>query len=114
MIVDLKDMGIGTVFNTNTHKPKSNTSIKTRYIEKNDVGGLGTIVNKNAWLWYKDKTTNVGPKHKGWDWDMCMWLNTQEKWKIYCTKKSYVEHIGQSGSHSGPGCKIDKAMRFLE
>ena len=112
MIKDLPNMGIGTVFNTPTHPEIS--CVLEKYVTKEHIGGLGTVIKKDAWEWYVTQTRTNGAKHIGWDWDICLWLKTTEKWKIFSTIRSYVDHIGQSGSHSGPGCNIDRARRFLE
>lgn len=113
MVADLPDMGMGSVFNTKKHQ-FDRKLIKGKYVLKKDIGGLGTIIRRDVWDWYNEMTTKHGPKHKGWDWDMTLWLNTQKKWRQYSTLSSYVDHIGQSGSHSGPDCPIDRAYRFLD
>ena len=114
MVADLPKMGLGTVFNTPKHTFNPKDIVKSRYVRKDFVGGLGTVIKKDAWEWYISCASKYGQKHKVWDWDMCLWLKESKKWEIYCTFDSFVDHIGQSGSHSGPECPIDRAFRFLE
>ena len=111
MISDLPDMGIGTIFNSSRHDTVVDGD---QYIEKKDIGGLGAIVKREVWDWCNNMTEKHGRKHPGWDWNMCIWITESKKWKIYSTKRSYIEHIGQTGSHSGPACIIDRANRFTE
>lgn len=114
MSIDLPDMGFGSVFNTANHSDIIAEVCNAKYLQKKTIGGLGVIVNRDAWEWHKQMTKEHGEKHKGWDWNFCLWLNETDNWKIYSTAQSYVEHIGQTGSHSGPACSIDKAIRFLD
>jgi len=114
MVKDLPKMGFGTLFNTDTHKVKAGNRDAKGYVRKVSIGGLGCIIKRDAWEWYRKQTTQKGPKHKGWDWDFCYWLATTDQWHICSTINSYVDHMGQTGSHSGPSCEIDRAIRFLE
>jgi glycosyltransferase involved in cell wall biosynthesis len=118
LLKEFPDMGFGSVYNSCNHKGLKD--YKDKYLKKEHIGGLGSVIRKEAWEWHKCQPSIEDAMGRddvawGWDWNLCKTLNMPEsKWNIYTTINSYVEHFGQTGTHSGPYCKIDKAIRFLD
>jgi hypothetical protein len=109
MINDLPDMGYGSVFNTPFHP--SLKQIGKKYLKKKNLGFFGSIIKRELWTQLKT----------GIDWAYSD-LVKKKGLGIYCTNRSYLEHIGFSGRHHRslpcPYIKnciatVDRAINFL-
>jgi hypothetical protein len=111
MIATLPDIGIGSVFNAVNHRDDTPTD-DARYVHKLLVGLFCTVISRTAWEKYG---INIS---KGFDHGLCGGIRGDSIMKIYCTQRSYVEHIGHSGIHNrgNPDSPdyIDRAKRFFE
>lgn len=73
---------------------------------KKSCGGLGVMINRVPFF-------NTFITRNGWDCrfvDTCYLMN----YGIYCTDKSYVQHIGVKGLHSRGNKIIDVAKDFVD
>ena len=114
MLANLPDMTVGTIFNSDRHKDHDPNFKLKKYVIKDDIGGLGVVIKRSTWEWYLKITKDKEELHEGWDWNLCLWIKKFKEKKIYSTIRSYIDHFGQIGSHSGPACPIDRAIRFME
>jgi hypothetical protein len=104
MIIDLPDMGYGSIFNTPFHPT---ISTYKSYLRKPSLGFFGSLIRVKLW---KDLKANNKV-------DYAFGSHTINKgFKIYCTKRSYIEHMGFSGMHKREHdfCPIDRAINFWE
>jgi hypothetical protein len=97
MIQDLPDMGYGSVFNTPSHRVIQRRGI---YLRKNTLGFFGSIIRRSLWT-FKTKG--------GIDWIYGAHVK-RKGYKIYCTNRSYIEHMGFSGTHRR---RVDRSVNFL-
>ena len=76
------------------------------------MGGFGWVINRTAWMKYC--------KNINWDWDVQATtnINNSKEFKNYCTVKSYLDHIGFTGTHksgeNGHPMSIDRAINFFD
>ena len=98
-----KDAKIGmlTCFDTKSHKVIR--SINDFVNEKKTVGGFCAFVNRDILM---DPKLNL----ETWDWSFCA-ISKDKGYKFYCTKLSYVEHMGKG--KSGEGKSWDVARNFV-
>lgn len=90
-----KTNGIFSVFNTPNHLTRA--EYDDTFIEKNDVGSAGVVINKEL----VKKIIQHIPAHKrlGFDWEFCDFLRSQNI-KILVTRKSLCQHVGFYGQNS--------------
>lgn len=97
-----ENIGMLGVFNTTNH------SVVGDYNEdiliKESLGGFAVLLNKDVFL-------HPSLNFQSWDWSYVM-LCGRLKYRIFCTKKSYAEHIGVIGTHSEHGGG-DQATNFI-
>lgn len=85
---------IFSLFNAHTHKVIGDYS--ERFEIKKDIGSAGTVISKEA----VEKFINKEYSNKiSFDNFYCNML-TKEGARIFCTKNSYVQHIGITGQNS--------------
>lgn len=106
-----QDLGAGTVFNSMI-SPFSE-HIDDEYGKKELIAGFGLIINKNIWKDYSKKLC------KHWEQGFPKYIHDKTKLNIYCTRNSYLEHIGFSGLHKtneerGHPLSIDRALNFFD
>lgn len=105
-----RDLGIGSLFNTESH-PFSGLVSENLGI-KEVMGGFGWIISKRAWNTYcKDIKSN-------WDVSATNNITKSGEFKNYCTINSYLEHIGFTGTHKnekklGHPLSIDRALNLF-
>lgn len=99
MIKELPDMRYGSVFNTKNHPAIK--KVKDEYLKKDCMGFFGSIINRQSW--------NSLKIEGGIDWSYCRHVRNQNM-GIYCTNRSYIEHMGFSGAHY----ELDKGVRLIE
>lgn len=102
MIKDLPKLGFGSIFNSNAFPELS--VVQGKYVIKEVNPGLGGVIARDAWTWHLDRSNrlklNKNPKHPGWDWNLSAWMkDSSNRWEVYATRHSYVEHIGCSGTN---------------
>jgi glycosyltransferase involved in cell wall biosynthesis len=97
-------IGALSLFNTRSHPAFNNFNIDI--LIKVSVGGFGCLFRREPMKALVDKNID-----KDWDW---AYLEEAKKMglKFYCSKLSYLEHIGTVGVNSGTGAYIDKALNF--
>ena len=98
--------GVLSLFNTSSHP------IKNKYGElctKESVGNAGTVMTRQI---VKNICESIDENEMQYslDWNWCSLLNAS-KIKIYCTTRSYVQHIGINGFNSG-NSGMDIGMGF--
>lgn len=87
-----------SVFNTKNHLTIDNFNEKL--LIKKDVGACGTIFNKKAiHLFINKLPLKYEKRYPSVDHAFCA-IYKKEGFKILCTKKSYVQHIGIDGQNS--------------
>ena len=113
-------IGMLSVFNTENHLEKEKDDLTNQFevyedltlCEKKSAGGLGLAINKDIFEKVDPNVILNHHTHFCWDWQ-CVLLCKQMKYKILCSKDSYVEHIGLFGRHSPNGIYSDTAKNFL-
>ena len=85
-----KTDGVLSLFNTYSH---SSISIHGDLVEKQSIGGAGTILTRPI---VASIVGAVGEYNRCFDWRWSTFLR-RSGIKIFCTTKSYVQHIGWSG-----------------
>lgn len=112
MYNDLPDLGLGTLFNTETHEFSSILKPAQKYGIKRTIGGFGCLIKRSAWDEYGKHIKD------GWDVEMSNNIADSPKYNVYCTVNSYLEHIGISGTHArceiGHPLSIDRASNFFD
>lgn len=110
MYRDIPNLGIGTLFNTTSHR--FHTNVNDRYGSKVIIGGFGLIIKRNAW---KKHGRNV---RKDWDVVFPRGVFNSDEYSVYCSYDSYLEHIGMTGTHKrnkeGEPLSIDRASNFFD
>jgi hypothetical protein len=104
------NLAYGSVFNTPSH-PAIGKEIDGKYIQKRTLGFLGAIIRGDLWAGFNRRK-----------WGNCVDASfgrylKSKRIPLYCTKKSYIEHIGFSGKHKRIGRVhdlIDRATNFLD
>ena len=104
------DLGAGTLFNSAISEFSAH--IDEEYGTKKLIAGFGLIINRNAWLDYCKRSG------KHWETDFLLHVHSHKDYKTYCTRNSYLEHIGFSGLHktaeeNGHPMSIDRAVNFF-
>ncbi len=92
-----KTDGILSLFNTQLHKTRE---VRGNLLVKNTFGAAGTLFSKKniEELVISYKAGFFSPDYI--DWGFCRYFSEQGK-TLYCTRKSYVQHIGLRGFNSG-------------
>ena len=86
-------IGVISVFNTDTHP--TTLTIDDFLCEKEEVGAAGVLMNKDI------SKLVIENKNEAQHYDVCFSKVLREKgYKILCTNKSYVQHIGIEGYNS--------------
>lgn len=105
------DLGIGSLFNANRF-PFLEIDETGDFGIKNQVGGFGWLIDRQAWSIYCSKIVTC------WDAHAALAISSSNTHKIYCSVNSYLEHIGMTGSHRyeekeiGDPVSIDRAWNF--
>jgi glycosyltransferase involved in cell wall biosynthesis len=94
-----------TGFNTLNHKI---TKSFKNYHMKHSIGGINMFFHKDFYIEHI-RPILISVK-KGWDWQVVFHCWNKE-FRMYCTKPSVIQHIGNIGLHSKNG-KYDKANDF--
>lgn len=88
--------GVLSLFNTPNHSVASDMS--EEFCLKNDIGSAGALFTRERAMQIVE---NLGSRKRSFsvDWKFCQ-MFAEQGVKIYCTKKSYVQHIGFEGQNS--------------
>lgn len=120
MISEIDDLGYGSVFNTPFHRTEESFDW---YVRKRSLGFFGSIIRKDMWRGLGIRGITPGVTNSI-DWSYCGHIKKQGL-KLYCTKRSYIEHMGFSGKHQrNLSCTantpfsrciahVDRAINFL-
>ncbi len=90
--------GVLSLFNTPFHPAVKSAG---DLIIKKTVGNAGTVMTRDAVKLICDNISE-SETHESLDWNWCALFNKIGK-KIYCTNRSYVQHIGIDGFNSANG-----------
>lgn len=101
--------GYISVFNTPNHKTIKN--INSFLVQKKDLGSFGTIIKKEIFK-KMTKNENFRKRNVSFDWKYG-WQCDLDKKLILCTKNSYIQHIGLSGTNSNKN-SVDIGVNFME
>lgn len=99
------ELVIFSMFNTPSHDTIEEFS--DRFVIKNEIGSAGTIISKEA---VKKIIKNEYKEKVPFDRFYCNELK-KEGAKIFCSKNSYVQHIGIIGQNSFFDC-VDMGINF--
>ncbi len=72
---------------------------------KSSIGGLCALLNKEVF-------DNI-KKIESWDWEFVR-VAKEMKMTLLCVKKSFIQHIGQYGTHSPDGKMYDFSNTFVD
>lgn len=116
MIKDIPNLGCGSIFNSNVFPERE--IVKDSYVVKDVNPGLGAVIQREAWFWHLEKSKGTkldkNPKQPGWDWNLSAWMkDSGDKWNVYSTYQSYVEHIGAIGTNVNDSF-MTRARRFYD
>jgi GT2 family glycosyltransferase len=102
LIEKTKNDKIGCIglFDTNKHQIKQKYDDELN--EKVHIGGFCIAINRKIFF-------NQKMQIRDWDWKLSEICN-EEKYKILCTNKSYIQHLGHS---TGTHMKGDVAINFI-
>ena len=98
-----EEIGMIGVFNTQEHKQIE--EYNENLIVKSSLGGLAVMLNRDVFM-------NQALMFRAWDWSYSYLCGRMKK-RIFCTRNSYVEHIGDLGTHSTDGYSSSKAINFV-
>lgn len=103
---------IFTGFNTKNHKIGACDS---QWCEKKTLGGINLFMTASFYetqflSWFKTRDRLVRHVWKNWDWIVVEKMR-EAGYKMYATKPSVIQHIGEDGINSAPG-SMDTAYDF--
>jgi len=107
MVVDLPDMGYGSVFNTEEHQDMR--GVACGYVEKGMMGFCASIIRRDVWQRIGKPVDDIQFSNE---------VNALQL-GIYCTEQSYAEHMGFDGQNKRGDTFIDttriidRARRFM-
>lgn len=105
------DLAAGTIFNSMISE--FSDFVDDEYGRKKLIAGFGLIIKKDVWLDFCKTNAPI------WERDYLMYVHDRSEYNTYCTRHSYLEHIGFSGLHktaeeSGHPLSIDRALNFFD
>ncbi|MCR5187849.1 MAG: glycosyltransferase [Treponema sp.] len=102
-----KTQGVMSIFNTQTHSAVSESKDST-FVIKSDIGAAGTFFKRERIEGIVKALSALGKNKIDWGFSQ-YFLNFNVA--IYCSKESYVQHIGLNGQNSSLNA-IDYADNF--
>lgn len=87
-----------TAYNSRLHEIKSD---HVNYLEKKTIGGANIFFHKNC----LNLVLSSLKKGRGWDWELVRLIEINQG-AIYCTKPSYLQHIGMNGMNMKDGVVV--------
>lgn len=98
--------GVLSLFNTKEHKTQED---KGNLCLKQDIGNAGTLMTKEA---VRQICEHIDEKasYNSFDCNWCDLFSRQGR-KLYCTRRSYVQHIGINGYNSNGVADIGEGFR---
>lgn len=91
-----KTQGVLSIFNTKTHVPVADVN-DAAFVIKSDIGAAGTFFKRERIEGVIKSLSSIGKNKIDWGFSQ-YFLNSNIA--IYCSKESYVQHIGLIGQNS--------------
>jgi glycosyltransferase involved in cell wall biosynthesis len=98
-----KNIAAISLYDSIVHNPTE--SYNDIFNVKSSIGGLCALLNKEVFC--NIKTI------ESWDWEFVR-VAKEMKMLLLCVKKSFIQHIGQYGTHSPDGSLYDFSATFVD